>query len=93
MSNDKFPASVTDQSHSGLQLGRTDKHTAIRDGFLTTSRSGEAAIVSFDAFAIEKTRSGKRVRGSLPTARGGRIPQQAVFVPAGQKAIPSPSRR
>jgi len=93
MLSNKFSDSVTDQSHSRLRLGHTDKHTAIRDGFLTTSRSGEAAIVSFDAFAIEKTRSGKRVRGSLPRALGGRIPQQPVFVPAGQKAIPSPARR
>ena len=90
MLGDKFSDSVTNQSHSGRQLGRVEKRTAIRDGFLATSRTGVAAIVVSDAFTIEKDRSGKRVRESLPTALGGRIPQQPVFVPAVQKLTPSP---
>jgi hypothetical protein len=90
MLSDKFSDSVTNQSHSGHQLGRAEKRTAIRDGFLAPSRTGVAAIVVFDAFTIEKARSGKRVRESLPTALGGRIPQQPVFVPAVQKPTPSP---
>ena len=90
MFGDKFSDSVTNQAHSGRQLGRVEKRTAIRDGFLATSRTGVAAIVVSDAFTIEKDRSGKRVRKSLPTALGGRIPQQPVFVPAVQKLTPSP---
>ena len=90
MLGDKFSDSVTNQSHSGRQLGRVEKRTAIRDGFLATSRTDVAPVVVFDAFAVEKPRSGKRVRESLPTALGGRIPQQPVFVPAVQKPTPSP---
>ena len=93
MLSNKFSDFVTNQSHSGHQLGRVGKPTAIRDGFLATSRTDVAAIVVFDALTIEKPRCGKRVRRSLPTALGGRIPQQPVFVPAAQKPTPSPARR
>jgi len=84
MSNDKYSGSVTEQPHFRQQLGRTKKHDAIRDGSSTCSRPGDAAVVPFYAFDIEGPRRGKRVRGPLPTALCGRIPQQPIFVPAGK---------
>ena len=92
MSNDKLHDFAIEQSPSHHLPERTCKHPANRDGLRTSSRADMAADVSFTQLTHVKSRGGKRLAGSCPTALGGQIPQHPVFVPAGQKPPPSPSR-
>ena len=90
MSNDKLYDSGTEQTPPHHRPEHTDRYSATRDGFLTTSWNVVAAGVTLKE---SQRRSGKRPAGSCPTALGGQIPQHPVFVPARQKPTPSPSRQ
>ena len=80
--------SITDQTPVQYQAGNVKGSTANHDGSRLSFRSGKSQVISSNGFTDIKHHNGKRVGGTAPTAVGGRIPQQPVFVPAGKILTP-----